>query len=1251
MRKQTILFLAANPARTSQLGLGEEAREIEIALQCSKYRDSFHLETRWAARPLDLLRELRSLEPTVVHFAGHGGGSTETKATGVALSRDIIAENDAAGDQSQRGLIFLGVDGRPHAVSEQALRDAFGAAGSTVKVVVLNACYSEAHADALITHVDCIVGMSGTIRDDAARSFAIGFYGTLGDGGSIAAAFRQGRAAISLEGQCDSDRPQLRVRDGVDASKLILGLAQRDPDSENGEREPRARTVTNDVLQRVEVRARDHRKDLSPETLSRVPRAALRDPYARLEQRLRTRAPAMHYVVGEAGCGKSTALGEVFDLAPSLGAHWRLVVPCSSLRIDDAATEDDIDRRMGASAGTTLRLSELCARLTTDLGAGVVLIDTLDLVVSARTGPAVRYVLGSLVEAGAHTVGVCRTDEFRAYLAAKSLREQDTWPLATFEREEMVAAARMFASRWRRDDGSAFAAALEALTAGEHRLDAIARQPVLLSILCDLFAEDGHVPADLTVAALYRKYWAKYVEDSRRHGRDAAITHVKERICLRIAEGLIDAPGDRMPRSDVVRDESAEAEAYKELRTDGVLRSDADGGVHFFHQTLLEYAKARWLTTRNGAAVRERLIDELATDEDALSGRLRQWPVVRQVLAILDDGAYTATLDRLPLARIVAFRNAALAAGSRSGRGAFAPLVPFARSGTDEHRRQLLASVDFALSDQLDGALDAALSVLTTGTKEAAVNAAKSLARLCLRGDRPSRHAAVVEAIKAQYSPDTEKSAFLEVLGYFLAGLNGPPLSAAALDALWTSVVNCGGAWADLLKPVSRMVDLHLVPGVERAAQLRVLRDISTRDVDGPLIGLVARLVGETLPDSLGDPPRVPGDSLRAVFARGGPAGWSTVWAKVAGFLATSDEVALRMAIRDLLCGDRAVTRPTLIAMTEAIRLGAGVAVALELLAIPTEEVASDARKPLVPLLRDLAPELDEDLLPAVRAWAAALGADGALSQLKGAAPRSRAPDPRSDDDVLAEARRKDQRTLAREASRTLLARVQAGTFTNPGRLLCLLRSKFTEVRLNALEGLAYMTPGERADERLIEELCELLRSETHPQVLQGACRMAASWASGLPAWDRADVPAAQVPAPMGRWLAALTSFVGPTGRLPTALADAILATLTTLARHEPVGAQPELSTWAAAAVRAIPFDKGDQREKTAEVLLPAVHRHDGDFLATLVDGGVPSENSLSVAVAVSKCVGNQLAQLRQIARAPWCSTKALNFIQVVLGA
>ena len=98
----------------------------------------------------------------------------------------------------------------------------FDAAGPSVKLVILNACYSESQAAALLTHVDCVIGMHGSIHDDAARSFAIGFYGGLGERESAAAAYKQGCAAIRLEGLSDADRPQIKTRPGVDAARLVL---------------------------------------------------------------------------------------------------------------------------------------------------------------------------------------------------------------------------------------------------------------------------------------------------------------------------------------------------------------------------------------------------------------------------------------------------------------------------------------------------------------------------------------------------------------------------------------------------------------------------------------------------------------------------------------------------------------------------------------------------------------------------------------------------------------------------------------------------------------------------------------------------------------------------------------------------------------------------------------------------------------------------------------------------------------------
>ena len=95
-KKHVILFLAANPSGTDHLALDREARSIHAELKRSGFRDRFDFVTRWAVEPLDLLREVRELKPTVVHVSGHGGVRT-TGGSGAPHGRDIVVASAIAG--------------------------------------------------------------------------------------------------------------------------------------------------------------------------------------------------------------------------------------------------------------------------------------------------------------------------------------------------------------------------------------------------------------------------------------------------------------------------------------------------------------------------------------------------------------------------------------------------------------------------------------------------------------------------------------------------------------------------------------------------------------------------------------------------------------------------------------------------------------------------------------------------------------------------------------------------------------------------------------------------------------------------------------------------------------------------------------------------------------------------------------------------------------------------------------------------
>jgi len=195
-RAPVILFLAADPQTAPRLDIGRECAAIERELSMTSGRDPLRFESRWATTVDDLLRHLTELEPTVLHISGHGRGSGE--------------------------LILQDEHGRPRPVSIAALARMVGAAGRSLRLIVLNACYSAAQAAVLCREVDCVIGMGGAIDDSAARVFATRLYGALARRRSVGNAVEQATAALAALDGPASELPCCLTRDGVDAHDLTL---------------------------------------------------------------------------------------------------------------------------------------------------------------------------------------------------------------------------------------------------------------------------------------------------------------------------------------------------------------------------------------------------------------------------------------------------------------------------------------------------------------------------------------------------------------------------------------------------------------------------------------------------------------------------------------------------------------------------------------------------------------------------------------------------------------------------------------------------------------------------------------------------------------------------------------------------------------------------------------------------------------------------------------------------------------------
>ena len=192
----TILMLSASPRGEYPLRLDEERREIEEGLLRSQHRDQFQLITENAVRPKDVRRAMLNIKPQIVHFSGHGAGES--------------------------GLLFENETGQPKFVDGNALAGLFKLFPQ-VECVLLNACYSETQAEAIIEHVPYVVGMSQAIGDPAAIEFAVGFYDALGAGYDIEFAFSVGCNAIQMAGIAEHLTPKLKRKPNVGAAILSVG--------------------------------------------------------------------------------------------------------------------------------------------------------------------------------------------------------------------------------------------------------------------------------------------------------------------------------------------------------------------------------------------------------------------------------------------------------------------------------------------------------------------------------------------------------------------------------------------------------------------------------------------------------------------------------------------------------------------------------------------------------------------------------------------------------------------------------------------------------------------------------------------------------------------------------------------------------------------------------------------------------------------------------------------------------------------
>jgi serine/threonine-protein kinase len=185
--KSVILFVAANPANRPPLNSDLEQQEIQEALEWTDRDEKFRFEVTTAARVTSLRRAIRSKQPTIVHFSGHG------EVDGVYLE-----------DNNRQAKL----------VEARALRDFF-AQYPSIECVVLNACFTDDQAAILAEKIPYVIGMKAEVGSDAAICFAKAFYETVGSADPYEKAYNSGAVALQMEGLIVNAAPIFKLRPAV----------------------------------------------------------------------------------------------------------------------------------------------------------------------------------------------------------------------------------------------------------------------------------------------------------------------------------------------------------------------------------------------------------------------------------------------------------------------------------------------------------------------------------------------------------------------------------------------------------------------------------------------------------------------------------------------------------------------------------------------------------------------------------------------------------------------------------------------------------------------------------------------------------------------------------------------------------------------------------------------------------------------------------------------------------------------------
>jgi hypothetical protein len=406
------------------------------------------------------------------------------------------------------------------------------------------------------------------------------------------------------------------------------------------------------------------RESLRPHTLTPMPRLALLDNAFKLKQQREAASVAGRQalvIIGEGGIGKSVLLGQLLDAFDTgeadptrphgLFSGAAALVSCAGASLPGRNPDlNEIDLSLGHAVGNLGRsldgLLNVLSQLKADHGSVTLLLDTLDLLLTPETLPALTDVLAEALDIG-EVIMTCRALEFSSYLdgahqgAPRLANRLTKAALPKLTPPEIL----RWANHYLATPGREAAAFLSKLETGLHRRGSmweVCSVPVRLALTCEVFAEEGDLPEDLTVAALYNAYWDARV--ARHAGVRSPLGDAKSEAALAAAAQVLTEAGQLRLRVPTGELNPRFLRGLRLLASEGVL-SELPTGWEFFHQTFAEYAAARWMLT---FGTESEDVDQLA--EQLRTGHTNLWALAGSLLLQANGYEdYLALARRLPI--------------------------------------------------------------------------------------------------------------------------------------------------------------------------------------------------------------------------------------------------------------------------------------------------------------------------------------------------------------------------------------------------------------------------------------------------------------------------------------------------------------------------------------------------------------------------------------------------------------------------